>query len=89
MADTITITLEVSQAAIDAVCAADGYEAQILKTDQETGERRLVPNPVTPAEFAREQMRAYFRNRILTHRSRMEVDAAKERARQSMNNLVI
>jgi len=52
---------------LEAMCSHFGYQATINGT----------PNPVTEAQFAREQVKAWIREIVRTHEERAAVDTAR------------
>ena len=85
--ETVDITISVPVAAIEALCALNGYQAEVFEDNEETGERLLVANPVTPVAFAEAIFRRFFTDQVAAHVRRQERKKADERAEAALKNL--
>jgi hypothetical protein len=71
MASTTSITLNFDSSiitpAVTALCALGGYQATV---DDGTGTGNTIPNPVTPAAFAKQQLIKYVYNQMTEYQNR-------------------
>ena len=56
--------LTLPKAALNAICEAGGYEAEVLVENPETGERVRQPNPVSREAFVEKAVRQHLNRQI-------------------------
>ncbi len=74
-------------AVVTAIAEATGYKEQVLQSNEETGEKTLVPNPRTRASYVFEAIKNQLLGQIRRHKKRAEQEKAQQATQQYMERL--